>query len=108
MRQIVAVVKDHPILNQRMRESDAYRQSVVERLKFIDRQREAIVQEVNRIKDEHWSAIQEYCEAHDLFPEGGYQKDKHMLQYDEDLGIILIRDKDEQVPLVEFLNNLFK
>lgn len=108
MKKIVSVINDDPILKEKINNLDSMASELKERLSFLDKQKEKLVNSALERKKSIWEDIELYCKQANRLNE--FDPKKHFLSYDPDLGILLYADasEDTSAMLKSALSNLFR
>lgn len=103
MRKIIAIVKDNPVLKEKFEAIDALEKDLKERIDFIKRQAEKVIDEAEAKKKALWSEIDATCETQGLLPED-YVSGKYHKHHDEQLGVLLAcNEVDGSPPFIQML-----
>lgn len=95
MKQSVEIIDNDPVLITLDKELEALKKTCTERLKFLQRQSDALADEMNGQKQELWDKIERHLIDIGKMPKN-YDKKKHSICIQAETNLVYICDKDEK------------
>jgi len=91
--QLLLTVKDHPRVQDLLKEKDIFELRINERREFIKKQMDTLLEDGKKYRKFFWSEVETYLRDKGLLP-SDYKYPENALGIDEDMGILVMYDPE--------------